>query len=144
LQEGETKFPICGGQLLGFCRQLWNTAIRRIDNHRRARAGVLPWHEHLVVGPADVDLGPTLRTLVFAGQPRPLYIQFDALRSGKKFLVRVLGGALQRRVGFLRPNTLEVGLTPRRSVLRLPLWQKPLELERAPARCMLKSRLRLF
>jgi hypothetical protein len=37
---------------------LRNAAIGRIDNHRRAHAGVLPGHEQLVVGAADVGLGP--------------------------------------------------------------------------------------
>jgi hypothetical protein len=113
LQQGKTIFPFGGKDFLGLCRQLRNAAVGRIDNHRRAHAGVLPGHEQLIVGAADVGLGPTLCTLVFAGQPRPPYIQFDTLRRGKKFLVRILGGTLQRRVGFLGPNTLEVGLTPR-------------------------------
>src|SRR5262249_714245 len=72
LQWGEAKLPCGSGQLLSFCRHLRNAAIGRIDNHRSARAGVLPWYEQLVVGPADVELGPALRTLVLALQSRAL------------------------------------------------------------------------
>src|SRR5947208_1679577 len=104
LQQGETKSPFGGGELLSLCRHLWNPAIGRIDNHRRARAGVLPGYEQLVIGAADVELGPALRTPVFASQRRPLSIQLGPLRRGKKFLVRKSGGALLRRIGFLRPN----------------------------------------
>src|ERR1700730_16796639 len=56
----EAECPLGGRQLLSLWRQLRNPAIGRIDNHRCARAGVLPGHEQLVVGPADVELGTAL------------------------------------------------------------------------------------
>ena len=55
LQQGETKFPFGGGNLLSLRRQRRNPAIGRIDNQRRARAGALHGHEHLVVGAGDVE-----------------------------------------------------------------------------------------
>ena len=41
LQQGETKFPLGGGDLLSLRRQRRNPAIGRIDDQRRARAGAL-------------------------------------------------------------------------------------------------------
>jgi hypothetical protein len=35
-------------------------------------------------------------------------IQFGPLRLGEKFLVRILGRALQGRVGLVGPNPLEI------------------------------------
>ena len=72
LQQGETKFPLGGGDLLRLRRQRRNPAIGRIDDQRRARAGALDGHEHVVVGAGDVALGPALRTLVAAEQRRSL------------------------------------------------------------------------
>ena len=92
LQQGEAKFPIGGAQLLSLCRKLRNSAFGRIDNHRRARAGVLPGYEQLVVGAADVEFGPALRALVLPGECRAHLIQFGSLRLGEELLVRVLGG----------------------------------------------------
>jgi hypothetical protein len=67
---------------------------------------VLPRYENVVVGTGDVKLGPAFRTLVLAGQRRPLRIQFGSLRFGEEFLVRILGGTLQGRVGFVGPDAL--------------------------------------
>ena len=115
LQQGETKFPIGGGNLLSLRRQRRNPAIGRIDNQRRARAGVLHGHEHRVVGAGDVDA----RSRAPHALSRPssadrCSIQFCPLRLGEKFLVRILGGALQGRVGFVGPNALQVGFAPGR------------------------------
>ena len=42
------------------------------------------------------------------------YLQFGALCLGEKFLVRILGGALQRRVSFVGPDSLQIGFAPGR------------------------------
>jgi hypothetical protein len=44
----------------------------------------------------------------------PLALHLGSLRRGEKLLVRISGRALQGRVGFVGPNALKVGLTPRR------------------------------
>src|SRR6202162_3075980 len=51
LQQGETKLPLRGGNLLSLWRQRRNPAIGRIDNQRRARAGALEGHKYIVIGP---------------------------------------------------------------------------------------------
>jgi hypothetical protein len=42
-----------------------------------------------------------------------LPIQFGSLRLGEKFLVHILGRALQGRVGLVSPNALEIRFAPR-------------------------------
>src|SRR5277367_6041427 len=113
LQQGETKLPLRGGNLLSLWRQRRNSAIGRIDNQGRARAGALEGHEHIVIGARDVALGAALGTPLATEQFRSLSINFGSLRLGEKLLVRVSGGALQRRVGFVGPNALQVGFAPR-------------------------------
>src|SRR5262249_8371254 len=100
LQQGKSKFSLGGGDLLSLRRKLRNPAIGRIHNPGRAHASVLPRYEKVVVGAGHVELGPALPALVLATQRSPLCIQFGSLRLGEKFLVRILGGALQGRVGF--------------------------------------------
>jgi hypothetical protein len=79
------------------------------------RAPVRFWtHEQCVVGAGDVELGAAFHTPVAAEQRRSLLIQFGPLRLGENFLVRVLGGALQGRVGFVGPNALQIGFAPGR------------------------------
>src|SRR5438105_6326453 len=68
LQEGNTKFPFGGGNLLSLWRQRRKPAIGRLDNPRCARAGALQGREYLVVGAGDVGLGTALRTPVPASQ----------------------------------------------------------------------------
>src|SRR5262249_31127923 len=74
--------------------------------------GMLPGYEQVVVGAGDVELGPALLAIVLAEDCRPLCIQFGALRLGEEFLVRIFGGALQRRVGFIPPDALQIGVAP--------------------------------
>jgi hypothetical protein len=50
----------------------------------------------------------------FAGERRAHLIQFGPLLGGKIFLVRKFGRALQRRIGFLHPNALQIGVAPGR------------------------------
>ena len=54
---------------------------------------MLAGHEQLIVGAANVEFGPALRTLVFAGERRAHRIQFGSLLGGKIFLVRKSGSA---------------------------------------------------
>src|SRR5258708_14269434 len=81
-------------------------------NQRRARAGALEGHEHIVIGTGDVPLGPALRTPFPTEDLRSRCVNFNSLCLGEKFLVRVLWGALQRRVRFVGPNALQLGFSP--------------------------------
>src|SRR5260370_24160605 len=114
LDQSEGKFRLGGDYFLSLCRHWRNSAIGRIDNHRGAHAGVLAGHEQLIVGAVNVEFGPALRTLVFAGERRAHLIQFGPLLGGKIFLVRKSGRALQRRISFLRPKALQIGVAPGR------------------------------
>ena len=64
LQQGDTKFPLRGGNLLSLWSQLRNPAVGRVDNQRRAGADALHGQEHRVVGAGDVGIGPALQTPV--------------------------------------------------------------------------------
>ena len=97
LQHRETKLPLGAGPLLGLRRQRRNPAVGRIDDQRRARAGALEGHEHIVIGARNVALGAALGAPLAAEHFRSQPIQFGALCRGEKFLVRVPGGSLQRR-----------------------------------------------
>ena len=59
--------------------------------------------EQLIIGRGDIELGPALQALVLAAEARAHFVQFPALRLGEEFLVRVLGQALERRVGLVVP-----------------------------------------
>ncbi len=113
LQQGEAIFPIGSSSLLGRRCERRNPAIGRIDNQRCARAGVLYGQKRRVVGTADVNRGPAILTGVAAEMCSSLLVQFLPLRRGEKFLVRIPGGALQRRIKFVSPNSLQVRFTPR-------------------------------
>jgi len=79
---------------LGFRRLRRQAAIGRIDDHRRARAGVLDGQERRVVGAADIDRAATLLTRVAAVMGGALSVQLLPLRLGEEFLVSKAGGAL--------------------------------------------------
>ena len=113
LQQGKTEFPIGGNDFLSLRCERRNPAIGWIDDQRSARARAFERHEHIIVGAGHVALGPALRTPLATEHFRPHSIQFGALRLREHFLVRVLGGALQRRSCFVGPNALQVGFTPR-------------------------------
>jgi hypothetical protein len=90
LQQGETEFPVGGGRLLSLRGQLRNPAVRRIDDPRRSRPGVLRGREHCqVISAGELAIGGAP-----AEQCRSLFVQFLPLRLGEKFLVRILGRAL--------------------------------------------------
>ena len=61
LQQGEPKRPVGGDDLLGLRGERRQPAVGRIDDQRRARAGVLEGDEYVVVGAGDVALGAALR-----------------------------------------------------------------------------------
>jgi hypothetical protein len=90
------------------------SAVGRIDDHRRAQAGVLDGEERRVVGAADVERGSALLTRVVAVVGRALPVQFLPLRFGEEFLVAVPDRPLQRRVELLRPDPLKIRLAPGR------------------------------
>jgi hypothetical protein len=94
LQQGEAKFPIGRGKLLSLRRQGRKPAIGRIDDQRRARAGVLYRQKCRVVSAADIGSAPALLTRIAAVQCTALFVQLVALRLGEIFLVRIVGGAL--------------------------------------------------
>ena len=122
LHQGEAKFPLGGGRLLGLRRQRRNPAIGRIDDPRRAQPGVLPGYEQRHCRrrrrrvrsrvPRDCPCRPA------PSAPYPI----RPLCLGEEFLVGPFGGALQRRVGFVGPNALQVGFAPGR--LRRRGWRR--------------------
>ena len=69
--------------------------------------------ERRVVGAADIDRGPARLARVVAEQLSALPVQFLSLRRREEFLVREPGGALQGRVEFVGPNSLQIGFAPR-------------------------------
>jgi hypothetical protein len=112
--NSNTEFPLGSGNLLSLCGRRRQAAIGRIDDPRRARAGALERREQRVVGASDIRFGPALRALVSADQPRSHSIHLGSLCLGKEFLVREPGRALQRRVGLVGPDALQIGFTPGR------------------------------
>jgi hypothetical protein len=114
LQQSEAKFAIgrlCALRRRGLRR---NPAVGRIDDQRRMHADVLDGQEHRVVGAADVERGPALLPRVAAEMRGALLVDLFPLLGGVEFLVRVPGGALQGRIEFVGPDSLQVGLSPRR------------------------------
>ena len=87
----------CASGVSGGIRPLGGSTITR-----RARAGVLHGHEHVVVGAGDVESVPRSRTLVAAEQCRSLLVQFGPLRLGEKFLVRKFGAGAAAACRFRR------------------------------------------
>jgi hypothetical protein len=114
LQQGQTEFPFGAGGLRSRRRQRRNPAVGRIHDLGRARPGVFPGDEKVVVGAGDVKLGAALPAIVLAAQVRPRRIQFGTLRLGEELLVPIPGGTLQRRVGLVQPDALQIGVAPRR------------------------------
>jgi hypothetical protein len=82
--------------------------IGRIDNQRRAGAGVLYSQERGVIGAAHIDRGAALLPRIAAVKRSSLLVQFFPLRLGEEFLVRKPGGALQGRIKFVGPNSLKI------------------------------------
>ena len=115
LNQGDTKRQLGGSDLLRLRGRRRQPAIGRIDDQRRARTGALERHELRIIGAGDVARGPLLRPFVGIGEHlRPGLIQCGALGRRKKLLVCVSCGPLQWRVGFVGPNTLEIGFAPGR------------------------------
>src|SRR5262245_24726719 len=114
LQQRKPEFAFGSGNLLGFRRHWRQPAIGRIDNARRTQSGTLLGRERVVVGAGDVRDGPALRTLIAAQHLRSLLVQVRALGLGEEFLIAEPGRTLQRRVGLIGPDALQIRLAPRR------------------------------
>src|SRR5262245_29104682 len=114
LQQSETKLPMDGCKLLSVRRERRHPAIGRIDNQRRPCADALDREKHRIVAPGDVHFGAPLLALVARKHCRSLAIELGALFFGEEFLARISGEALQGRIGFIGPDALQIGLTPRR------------------------------
>src|SRR5262249_47807746 len=110
LQQRDTKFPLGGGNLLRLRGQRRHSAIGRINDPRGAGAGALERHALRIGGAGDTGRSPVLRAPArFASvdeHRRSRFIQFSALGGGEKLLGSILGGPLQRRVGFVGPDAL--------------------------------------
>src|ERR1041385_134397 len=76
----------------------------------------------------DVAFGPASASLLSAvafDDVGNLPIEIAAFGVGKKFLVGVLGGSLERDVDVPRPDALQIRLAPRRSQRRLRPNRQP-------------------
>ena len=98
-------------------RQRRHPSVRRSMSD--ARAPVFDRVEHLAVRAGDVELGAALDALVAAEQRSALLVELRALRLGQRRLVFELRRPLKRRVGFERPDPLQVGLAPHGFQLRI-------------------------
>src|SRR5262249_2133564 len=97
-----------GGGPQGIWREGRNPPIGRVDNPRRAPPDVFYRREYgEVVGAGKVAIGGAP-----VKQRRSRLLQLFPLRRGKEFLVRIPGGTLQRRIKFLRPDSLKVWFAP--------------------------------
>ena len=113
LQQGNAKCAFAGRELLNLRCHRWKPPIGRIDNPRCPHARALDRREHRVVGTGHIGLGAALRTPVAGGDCSAQSVQLGSLRVGEKLLVRISCRALQRRVAFLGPYSLQIGLAPR-------------------------------
>jgi hypothetical protein len=125
LQQRESKFPVGGGRLLSLWRQRRHPAVGWIDNQRRSRPGAPPGDAYRVVGAGDIGLASVFRTNI-RERSAALFVQFGSLCLGEKFLSRIFGGALQGRIKFVSPNSLQIGFAPGGLPLSAPR-QKPLK-----------------
>jgi hypothetical protein len=64
----------------------------------------------MIVRAGDVEFGPMRRRPFLAAERRPLLVQLVPLRGGEEFLVRVSGRTLKRRIEFIGPASLQIGL----------------------------------
>ncbi len=114
LHHGEAELAIGGSDLLRLRRHCRDAAVRWVDHHRRTGAGALERAPYVVVGAGDVALAAAHATVIAAVQIGPYAVEFRPLRLGEEFLVREFRRALERRIGFVGPDTLQIGVAPRR------------------------------
>src|SRR5262249_42461793 len=112
--ERKTNLAIGSGDLLRLRRQRRGSPLWRGNDRRRTPAGALHGPKHVIVGAGDIGLAPARGPLIAAGLLRPQSVEFRPLGVGKEFLVRKPRGALQRRVIFDGPDSLQIGLAPGR------------------------------
>ena len=79
---------------------------------RCPHARTLDRRERRVVGAGHIGLGAALGTPVAGGDCGAHPVQLGSFRISEKLLVRISCRALQRRVAFLSPYSLQIGLAP--------------------------------
>src|SRR5262249_2791926 len=113
LKERQTELAVKAVPLLHLRRQRRDAAVWRIDDERRPSARRFDGGEHRVVRAGDVLPASDLSAFVAADIPRTLLVLRGALFVGEELFVRVSSGALERRIEFIEPNALKIGMAPR-------------------------------
>ena len=106
-----------GLALLGFSGQRGHSAVRRVHDEGRppggddARSAVPP---EIVIRTGDIRVGASVAAIA-VGARECLPFELGGFGLGEKFFARHIGGPLERRDCCGRPDTLEIGMTPRRA-----------------------------
>ena len=119
LQHCEPEFPFRGGDLLCFRRQRRDPSIGRIDDQRGACPDRLDGEEHRIIRAGHIALGAAFGMPVAVDHCGALFIQFGALFGREIFLIGKFGRALERRVGGIGPDALQVRFAPNGAQHRL-------------------------